>query len=184
MDGFTNLYIIIKVVVIILFFIFVFMHYCCPEKSPLYRLYPYFTNHEKSVPTGSKRSLRDAAYLAFTSQSTLLRTNAGKIYWDNDREHAEEVFIDIVYDIRDIDVIWISNSPCKRCAENLIQHFANKCNKPNIYIGRFGDKAALKRMKENGFSIKVWDTKFNKDVCKTRNKLETINKSCCNCTIL
>uniref|UniRef100_A0A1X7UFB4 Uncharacterized protein n=1 Tax=Amphimedon queenslandica TaxID=400682 RepID=A0A1X7UFB4_AMPQE len=180
MDGFTNLCIIIQVAAVIIV-ILIFMHCCCPEKSPLYTFYPCFTNHKKSIPTGSERSLTKAAYLAFTSKSTLLRTsNDGKIYWDDDdREHAEEVFIEIVHDIRDIDVIWISNSPCKRCAEKLIRHFESKCNKPNIYIGRFKDKAALKRMKENGFSIKVWETKYNKDVHKTRNKLENIDKSCC-----
>ena len=132
--------------------------------------------------TGSQCSLDEAAYRAFRGKGTVLYTNEGTIYWSKPYEHAEEVFIRKTRnDIWWIDTIWIKNSPCRGCADKLIQHFDSKIDKPTLYIGKIweGDETAnregLKQMKAIGFRLKVWESKYNKDADSTRRYLENID---------
>lgn len=129
-----------------------------------------------TTPTGSQD--------AFKRKGTVLYTNEGTIYWSNPYEHAEEVFIRKTRnDTRWIDTIWIKNSPCRSCADKLIQHFASKIYKPTLYIGKIweGDETAnregLKQMKAKGFRLKVWKSEYNKDADSTRRYLDNID--CC-----
>ena len=148
--------------------------FCCFQK--------HIRVSQGTTPTGSQCSLDDAAYLAFRRKGTVLYTNEGTIYWSNPYEHAEEVFIRKTRnDIWWIDTIWIKNSPCRGCADKLIQHFDSKTNKPTLYIGKIwqGDKTAnregLDEMKAKGFHLKVWESKYNKDANSTRRYLENID---------
>ena len=112
----------------------------------------------------------DLAQKAFARPGTLLctdDTDDGSIYWSTPSLHAEEIFIIKTkhQDLSNIETIWIKNSPCIWCAEELIKHFARKPKKPTIYIGkiwngRYGDestnKEGLKKMKRNGFHLTAW----------------------------
>ena len=138
----------------------------------------------RTKPTGSQCSLDEAAYLAFRRKGTVLYTNEGTIYWSNPYEHAEEVFIrKTKNNTWWIDTIWIKNSPCRSCADKLIRHFASKIYKTTLYIGKIweGDETAnregLDKMKANGFHLRVWESKYNKDADSTRRYLENID--CC-----
>ena len=161
----------------------IFVFRCCPQRLP----FKFLRVRRRTTPTGSQCSLDDAAYLAFRRKGTVLYTNEGTIYWSNPYEHAEEVFIRKTRnDTRWIDTIWIKNSPCRGCADKLIQHFDSKTNKPTLYIGKIwqGDETAnregLDKMKANGFRLEVWESEYNKDADSTRRYLENIDY----CTLL
>ena len=82
--------------------------------------------------------------------------------YTNDYEyHAEGRFIKENFDLNDVGKeLWINNSPCPRCALNLI-HAYQGYDKPVIaiahfYVGGYGEELALHclaRMVANGFSL-------------------------------
>ena len=155
----------------------IFVFCCCPQRLP----FKFLRVSRRTTPTGSQD---DAAYIAFKRKGTVLYTNEETIYWSNPYEHAEEVFIrKTKNNTRWIDTIWIKNSPCRSCADKLIQHFASKIYKPTLYIGKIwqGDETAnregLDEMKANGFRLEVWESKYNKDADSTRRYLDNID--CC-----
>ena len=158
----------------------IFVFRCCPQRLP----FKFLRVSRRTKPTGSQCSLDEAAYLAFRRKGTVLYTNEGTIYWSNPYEHAEEVFIrKTKNNTWWIDTIWIKNSPCRSCADKLIQHFASKTHKPTLYIGKIwegnetANREGLKQMKANGFRLQVWKSKYNKDADSTRKYIENID--CC-----
>ena len=164
-----------------LVYLLIMIIFCCFQK--------HIRVSQGTTPTGSQCSLDEAAYLAFRRKGTVLYTNEGTIYWSKPYEHAEKVFIRKTRnDTRWIDTIWIKNSPCRSCADKLIQHFASKIYKPTLYIGKIwqGDETAnregLDEMKANGFRLEVWESKYNKDADSTRRYLDNID--CCTMIII
>ena len=158
----------------------IFLFCCCPQRLP----FKFLRVSRRTKPTGSQCSLDEAAYLAFRRIGTVLYTNKKTIYWSKSYEHAEEVFIKMTRnDTPWINTIWIKNSPCRSCADKLIQHFASKPHKPTLYIGKIwqGDKTAnkegLDEMKAKGFRLQVWESKYNKDADSTKRYLD--NTDCC-----
>ena len=202
------IYIIIIIIVSISYCIWRF----CPEQIPCYnvykvcerisricrsnrslfrkvkRVYETFTR-PRPAPTGSHCSLKAAAHFAFTTKGTVLYTNEGYIYWSEEYRHAEEVFIEMTRDdVTNIHTIWIKNSPCSRCADKLIEHFALQPNKPTMYIGKiwtgdYGDEESneegLRRMTANGFELLVWKHDKNKNEYETREYLNNIDNYSC-----
>jgi hypothetical protein len=81
--------------------------------------------------------------------------------------HAEQKFIKENKDtLGDFTWLWINNSPCPMCANELIRAYANVQNKPVIaaahfYFGekKYGREAALRclaRMVTEGFTFKAF----------------------------
>uniref|UniRef100_A0A1X7UET3 Uncharacterized protein n=1 Tax=Amphimedon queenslandica TaxID=400682 RepID=A0A1X7UET3_AMPQE len=149
----------------------------CIEENQFGRVY------ESALPYDS---LGNAAEDAFSQRGTLLRTDDGRIYWSTPFKHAEQVFIRKTKykDISHIKTIWIKNSPCCWCADQLIDHFDLVPNKPTVYIGKiwrgaYGDaranKEGLRKMERNGFKLLVWEDDKNKEAYETREYLRNID---------
>jgi hypothetical protein len=98
--------------------------------------------------------------------------------------HAETKFIqDCIEqntDMREIKSMHIKNSPCDKCADDLMKAFEMSPTKPIIYVGRIynltslADKAKLEELIAAGFDMRVWEG-LNERI-KTKEKDEENNK--------
>ena len=127
----------------------------------------------------------EIALEAVSRRGTLLYTDDERTYWSTRFKHAEEVFIRETkhQDISNIKEIRIKNSPCSWCADKLIEHFAFQPDKPTMYIGkiwngahgnRWTNREGLRRMKRNGFHLRVWYAGDIFDSLDTENDLKTL----------
>ncbi len=117
-------------------------------------------------------SEEDAASKAIEAKGyTILRTNNGKLY-SNSKDgkiHAEEMFINGIPDPNStmITDIWLTNSPCSKCAEKLIDMFKDCHRKPRIFIGLVYHeqntekeekrKEKTREMIDEGFTFSAWE---------------------------